>query len=60
MNLLDTVVITSRSFSKNEALELIKRSPLYDFELRSQQDLNTRITEHRQELVKKLMRAISW
>ena len=46
--------------SKYADLELIKRSPLYDFELRSQQDLNARITEHRQELVKKLMRAISW
>ena len=46
--------------SKYADLALIKRSPLYDFELRSQQDLNARITEHRQELVKKLMRAISW
>ncbi|MDA9762883.1 mitochondrial fission ELM1 family protein [Gammaproteobacteria bacterium] len=46
--------------SKYADLELIKRSPLYDFELRSQQDLNARITEHRQELVKKLMRAIAW
>ena len=46
--------------SKYANLELIKRSPLYDFELRSQQDLNARITEHRQELVKKLVRAIAW
>ncbi len=46
--------------SKYADLELIKRSPLYDFELRSQQDLNVRITEHRQELVKKLVRAIAW
>ena len=41
-------------------LELIKRSPIYDFELRSQQDLNTRITQHRNQLTKKLMRAIGW
>jgi uncharacterized protein len=41
-------------------LELIKRSPLHDLELRSQQNLNTRITEYRQELAKKLMRAIEW
>ncbi|MDB4242822.1 hypothetical protein OAD36_04590 [Gammaproteobacteria bacterium] len=59
MNLLDTVVITSRSFSKNEALELIKRSPPYDSNLRSQQNLNARIAEYHQELVKKLERTIS-
>ena len=41
-------------------LELIKRSPLHDLELRSQQNLNARITEYRQELAKKLMRAIEW
>ena len=41
-------------------LELIKRSPLHDLELRLQQNLNIRISEHRQELVKKLMRAIGW
>ncbi|MDC1401529.1 mitochondrial fission ELM1 family protein [Gammaproteobacteria bacterium] len=46
--------------SKYADLELIKRSPLYDLELRPQKDLNARITEHRQELVKKLMRTISW
>jgi mitochondrial fission protein ELM1 len=46
--------------SKYADLELIKRSPLYDFELRSQQDLNIRITEHHDDLVKKLMRAIKW
>ncbi|MDB9996315.1 mitochondrial fission ELM1 family protein [Gammaproteobacteria bacterium] len=46
--------------SKYTDLELIKRSPLYDLELRPQKDLNARITEHRQELVKKLMRTISW
>jgi mitochondrial fission protein ELM1 len=46
--------------SKYADLELIKRSPLHDFELRSQQDLNARITEHRQELVTKLVRAIAW
>jgi mitochondrial fission protein ELM1 len=41
-------------------LELIKRSPIHDLELRSQQNLNARITEYRQELAKKLMRAIGW
>jgi len=41
-------------------LDLIKRSPLDDLELRSYQNLNARITEHRQELAKKLMRAIGW
>ena len=46
--------------SKYANLELIKRSPLHDLELRSQQNLNARITEHRQELAKKLMRAIGW
>ena len=46
--------------SKYADLELIKRSPLHDLELRSQQNLNARITEHRQELAKKLMRAIGW
>ena len=46
--------------SKYADLELIKRSPLHDFELRLQQDLNTRITEHRNKLAKKLMRAIRW
>ena len=46
--------------SKYADLELIKRSPLHDLELRSQQNLNVRITEHRQELAKKLMRAIGW
>jgi mitochondrial fission protein ELM1 len=46
--------------SKYADLELIKRSPLYDLELRSQQNLNARITEHRQKLAKKLMRAIGW
>ena len=33
--------------SKYADLELIKRSPLYNLELRSQQNLNARITEHR-------------
>jgi uncharacterized protein len=46
--------------SKYADLELIKRSPLYGLELRSQQNLNAKITEHRQELAKKLMRAIGW
>jgi uncharacterized protein len=46
--------------SKYADLELIKRSPLHDLELRSQQNLNERITEHRQELVKKIKRAIAW
>jgi len=46
--------------SKYADLELIKRSPLHDLELRSQQNLNARITDHRQELAKKLMRAIGW
>ena len=46
--------------SKYADLELIKRSPLHDLELRSPQNLNARITEHRQELAKKLMRAIGW
>jgi len=46
--------------SKYADLELIKRSPLHDLELRSQQNLNARIIEYRQELVKKLMRAIAW
>ena len=46
--------------SKYADLELIKRSPLHDLELRSQQNLNARITEHRQELAKKLMGAIGW
>jgi hypothetical protein len=36
------------------------RSPLSDLKLRSQQDLNARITEYRQELATKLMRAIGW
>ena len=46
--------------SKYADLGLIKRSPLAEFELRSQHGLNARITEHRQELTKKLMRAIAW
>lgn len=46
--------------AKYADLELIKRSPIYDFELRSQQDLNAKITEHRNELAKKLMEAIKW
>ena len=46
--------------SKYADLELIKRSPLHDLELRSQQNLNARITGYRQELTKKLMRAIGW
>jgi mitochondrial fission protein ELM1 len=46
--------------SKYADLELIMRSPLDDLKLRSQQDLNTRITEYHQELVTKLMRAIGW
>jgi len=46
--------------SKYADLDLIKRSPLFDFELRLQQNLNTRITEYRQELVKKLVRSIEW
>ena len=46
--------------AKYADLELIKRSPIYDFELRSQQDLNAKITEHRNELAKKLMQAIRW
>ena len=46
--------------SKYADLELVKRSPLYDFEIRSKQDLNERIIDHRHELAKKLMRAISW
>ena len=46
--------------SKYADLELIMRSPLSDLKLRSQQDLNARITEYRQELVTKLMRAIGW
>jgi uncharacterized protein len=46
--------------SKYADLALIKRSPLHDLELRSQQNLNARITEYRQELAKKLMRAIGW
>jgi len=46
--------------SKYADLELIMRSPLSDLNLRSQQDLNARITEYRQELVTKLMRAIGW
>ena len=46
--------------SKYAALELIKRSPIHDFDLRLQQDLNIRITEHQDDLTKKLMRAIRW
>jgi len=46
--------------SKYADLKLIKRSPLHDLKLRSKQNLDTRITEHRQELAKKLMRAIGW
>ena len=46
--------------SKYANLELIMRSPLSDLKLRSQQDLNARITEYRQELATKLMRAIGW
>ena len=46
--------------AKYADLEFIKRSPIYDFELRSQQDLNVKITEHRNELAKKLMQAIRW
>ena len=46
--------------SKYADLKLIKRAPLHDLELRSQQNLNSRIAEHRQELAKKLMRAIGW
>ena len=46
--------------SKYADLELIKRSPLFDFELRSQQNLNGRITEYQKKLVKKLVRAIEW
>ena len=46
--------------SKYADLEMIQRSPLNDFELRSQQELNTRITEHHDDLVKKLMRTIKW
>ena len=46
--------------SKYADLELVKRSPLYDFEIRSKQDLNERIIDHRHELAKKLMRAIGW
>jgi hypothetical protein len=46
--------------SKYADLDLIKRSPLFDFELRSQQNLNGRITEYQKELVKKLVRAIEW
>ena len=42
------------------SLELIKRSPLNKLEIRSHQNLNAKITEHREELVKKLMRAIGW
>jgi mitochondrial fission protein ELM1 len=49
-----------KHISKYADLELIKRSTLHDLELRSQQNLNARILEHRQELVKKLMRAIGW
>jgi uncharacterized protein len=41
-------------------LDLIKRSTICSFELRAPQDLNTRIAEHRNELTKKLMRAIKW
>ena len=59
MNLLDTVEASLGSFSKNEALELINKSPPYDLNLRSQQNLNARIAEYYQELVKKLERAIS-
>jgi len=46
--------------SKYADLELVKRAPLHDLELRSKQNLNARIIEHRQELAKKLMRAIGW
>jgi uncharacterized protein len=46
--------------SKYEDLGLIKRSPLHDLKLRSQQNLNARIEEHRQELAKKLARSIGW
>ena len=46
--------------SKYADLELIERSPIYDFKIRLQQDLNIRITEHRNELATKLMRAIRW
>jgi len=46
--------------SKYADLKLIKRAPLHDLELRSQHNLNSRIAEHRQELAKKLMRAIGW
>ena len=49
-----------KHISKYADLGLIKRSPLHDLELRSKQNLNARITEHHQELVKKLMRAIGW
>ena len=46
--------------SKYADLGLIKRSPLYDFDIRLEQNLNSQITEHREELTKKLMRAIGW
>jgi len=59
MNLLDTVLASLGSFSKNEDLELIKRSSPYDLNLRSQQNLNARIAEYHQELVEKLERAIA-
>ena len=49
-----------KHISKYADLELIVRSPLYDLKLRSQQDLNARITEYRKELVTKLMRVIGW
>ena len=45
---------------KYAQLGLIQRSSLHELKLRSQQDLNSIITEHRQDLIKKLTRAIGW
>ena len=81
MNLVDTLVVTSSSFSKKEGLVNGLKAKYYkvifndsgvtlqgqelinflsSLELRSPQNLNARITEYRRELVKKLMRTISW
>ena len=81
MNLVDTLAVTSSSFSKKEGLVnglkakyykvifndsgvTLQGQELINFlsssEIRSLQNLNARIAEYRRELVKKLMRTISW
>ena len=55
MNLLDTVAVASRSFSKNQSL-------VHALEVKYSKIIfnNTGATLKDQELTKKLMRAIEW